>query len=207
MYGIHQSTSTPTILRPMVPPTPNQISHGSTFLSGFLSIQLVSLQQEYYSLIGSKKLGNCWDVNLAKKLQDITHQLWENRCEVLHVTETIYSISGVDTLKSNITSDYHLRYQDLPAVFSPYLYIPTKLLLLKSTGYFKQLFLTILSGQKASASPSSQDNFYQSPTQVMNWTTLPSYPTYLPINIIVSILSLISNHLLPPSTLPQSSIL
>jgi hypothetical protein len=56
----------------------------SLLLEGWLATEWAQAQQEYYSLIRSKKLGRTWAQQLIGKLLEIAKALWTHQNETLH---------------------------------------------------------------------------------------------------------------------------
>ena len=128
-------------------------------LSGFLSQDIVHLQQLHFIAIKSKKTGHTWGATLIKKLWNITHQLWIQRNDVLHNTDAIHALSGIIPLKATITLEHTLGPIHLPGVYSSYFHIPLTTLLQKSPSYLKKWFLIIRSAREASSIATTIDEF------------------------------------------------
>ena len=128
-------------------------------LSGFLSQDIVHLQQLHFNSIKSKKTGHTWGATLIKKLWNITHQLWIQRNDVLHNTDAINALSGIVPLKATITLEHALGPINLPGVYSSYFHIPLLSLLQKSPTYLKKWFLIIRSAREASSIVTNIDEF------------------------------------------------
>ena len=126
---------------------------------GFVTRELVDMQQMHYTIIESRKLGSRWASNLTKKLWNITYQLWIHRNKALHDTDQIHILSGLPQLKTAITADYTAGFQDLPSVYSSYFYIPLPALLKKTTAHLKRWFLIIRSAREACTIPTTIDDF------------------------------------------------
>jgi len=126
---------------------------------GFITQELVDMQQSHYTAIESRKLGSRWASQLIKKLWNITNQLWLHRNKALHNTDMIHELSGLPQLKLSITAEYISGLQHLPSVYSSYFYTPLPALLQKPVIYLKRWFLIIRSAREACTIPTTIDDF------------------------------------------------
>ena len=141
------------------------------FLHGFIAKGLIECQQDYYSDMDSRKTGTRWGIQLISKLWNVIHQPWMHRNEVLHETEAIDQLSGIEILKEAITYEYNTGLDSLPYVYTPYFTEPLPVILLKSTTYLKRWFLIIRSGREDSCSYPRLDKFYTE-TCLRSWVGL-----------------------------------
>ena len=70
---------------------------------GFLSKFLVISQQDYYKEMLSRKMGTIWGVQLISRMWCIIQTHWIHRKSMLHKTEALSTLSGVDNLKDGIS--------------------------------------------------------------------------------------------------------
>ena len=117
-------------------------------LCGFLSSELVNLQSSYFISINSKKSGLRWSANFTKQLWHFLHELWINRNECLHESESIHKLTRTIILKNAITLEYNQGLGNLPSNYSSYFHPPLQHLLSKKTSYLKRWFLVIRSGRE-----------------------------------------------------------
>ena len=119
------------------------------FLCGYITKELSSAQHRYFRYTNRKKNGDTWAKQLSIKLWAITFNLWKHRNQVLHDTDAIHQLSGMDLLKQAITAEYTLGQDELPMPYSPFFYLPLVLLLRKSPTYLKRWFvMTIRAGRE-----------------------------------------------------------
>ena len=107
-------------------------------LCGFISNDLVDLQREYLVDIDSRISSNRWMSSLSIRVWNIVHQLWKHRTDTLHNSESIHVLSGLDQLKTFITTEIEIGLATLPTVYSSYYKIPFAQLLGKSPAYLKR---------------------------------------------------------------------
>ena len=129
------------------------------FLCGILTTELVDLQQSHYTQLASKRSSTRWAANLIKKLWKFLHQLWTQRNEALHHTQSLYHMTNLHLLKQSITTEYNIGLDSLPPTYSSYFHLPLPNLLLKSSSYLKRWFLVIRPGRESDPSFISSDIF------------------------------------------------
>ena len=129
------------------------------FMCGFQTTEIVELQQVYYSKIKSQKRGTRWAATVTKKMWKILLQLWKHRCGVLHTTNAIHQLSGLQQLRSAITAEYTLGRGDLPGPYSSFFHIPLSSLLKKDVNSLKRWFLIVRTAREAHTIIGDLDDF------------------------------------------------
>ena len=132
----------------------------------------------------SRKTGTRWGIQLISKLWNVIHQHWMHRNEVLHETEAIDQLSGIEILKEDITYEYNTGLDSLPYVYTPYFTEPLPVIMLKSTTYLKRWFLIIRSGREASCPYPRLDKFYTE-TCLRSWVGLKKKIVLIQIGMII----------------------
>ena len=140
-------------------------------LCGMLSDDLVQLQASYYLSIHSPKSATRWGSSLIKKLWNIIHQLWLQRNECLHTSESLHHMTRLTLLKASVTAEYNLGVHDLPLNYSTYFHLPLPTLLKKSPSYLKRWFLIIRSGRE-SLPPSLPPDVFSTNGPMRKWIKL-----------------------------------
>jgi hypothetical protein len=84
-FGTTLSTSLPPYLCLLL--QAQQRVGGHRLLEGWLVPEWGSLQQRFYTRIGSKQTGKRWLIAVIRKLWDTTWDLWDHRNQVLHEQE------------------------------------------------------------------------------------------------------------------------
>jgi hypothetical protein len=64
------------------------------FLTGFLSNNMVEMQQCYYRTNGTRKAGHRWAGKIILQCWNIIHNMWLGRNEVLHNKTVINELQG-----------------------------------------------------------------------------------------------------------------
>jgi len=141
------------------------------FLMGFIATPIVSLQNSYYKKIDSKKKGTTWATRLIMKCWNLVYHLWTHCNSVLHETQALDALSGVNTLRNWIIAEYALGQGSLHRVYSRYFSVRLETLLQKHTDQLKQWFLVIRSGREA-IHVSTTDPFTTN-ASLRNWIGLP----------------------------------
>ena len=118
-------------------------------LCGYITSDLSQAQHNYFRYTQWKKHGDTWAKQLSIKLWSITFNIWKHRNNVLHDTEAIHQLSGMEILKQSITAVYNLGQDELPMPYSPFFYQPLPLLLRKSHTYLKRWFMTVRAGRES----------------------------------------------------------
>jgi len=143
---------------------------------GFIATPIVSLQNSYYKTIDSKKKGTMWATRLIIKCWNLVYHLWTHRNSVLHETQALDALSGVNTLRNSIIVEYALGQGSLHRVYSRYFSVLLETLPQKHTDQLKQWFLVIRSGCEA-IRVSTTDPFTTN-ASLRNWIGLPPIHTY-----------------------------
>ena len=86
------------------------------FINRFISRNLVAGQQHYYSEISSRKSGIRYYIRLIAKLWHITLVHWKHRNSILHEIESTKLLSGLESLKVEVTNELPTRLDQLPYV-------------------------------------------------------------------------------------------
>ena len=94
-----------------------------------------------------------------------------NRNEVLHKSEAIDKVSGVELLKEAIIYEHTTCLDTLPYVYTPYFSEPLSIILHRSTTYLRRWFLIIRSGREASCAYPRLEKFYPE-TYLRSWVSL-----------------------------------
>ena len=81
---------------------------------------IVDQQHRYYLENNSYKTRNRWGIQLITKLCTIIQNHWIHRNLILHETEELAKLSGVEKLKSAILKEYELGLGELPSVYTSY---------------------------------------------------------------------------------------
>ena len=68
-------------------------------------------------------------------------------------------LSGQDTLRSSIVTDYELGTDDLPPVYSKYFHLSLRFLIKKKIGYLKRWFRLIRSTREGNCDNCPTDDF------------------------------------------------
>ena len=118
-------------------------------LCGYITSDLSQAQHNYFRYTQRKKHGNTWAKQLSIKLWSITFNIWKHRNHVLHDTDAVHQLSGMEILKQSITAEYNLGQDELPRPYSPFFYQPLLLLLRKSHTYLKRWFMTVRAGRES----------------------------------------------------------
>ena len=106
-----------------------------------------------------------------EKLWNIIHQLWLQRNEYLHTSESLHHMTRLNLLKASITDEYNLGVHDLPLNYSTYFHLPLPTLLKKSPSYLKRWFLIIRSGRE-SLPPSLPPDVFSTNGPMRKWIKL-----------------------------------
>ena len=78
------------------------------FICGLQTKEMVDLQQAYFTKMKSQKLGTRWAATVTKKMWKILLQLWQHRCVMLHNTNAVHQLSGLEQLNTAITAEYRI---------------------------------------------------------------------------------------------------
>ncbi len=76
------------------------------FLEQWIAIEWEMIQQAYYNLIKSWRMGKRWLISIIKKLCQAAWDLWDHRNKVLHEKENTVMQLQVRQLESQILSTY-----------------------------------------------------------------------------------------------------
>ena len=111
------------------------------FMCGLQTKEMVDLQQAYFTKMKSQKLGTRWAATVTKKMWKILLQLWQRRCAMLHNTNAVHQLSGLEQLHTAITAEYAIGKGDLPGPYSSFFHTPLPFLLKKMSILSKGGFL------------------------------------------------------------------
>ena len=117
------------------------------------------IQQQHYTNIGSKKMGDRWATNLTKKMWNILHSIWKHRCDKLHDNDVKEKLSGLDQLKIAISKEYRICLGDLPSLYCHFFHFTLTRLLKRRVTYLKRWFLVVRSAREANTSIGDLDDF------------------------------------------------
>ena len=126
-------------------------------------------QHRFLQHSGRKTHGKTWAKQLSLKWA-LTYNLWKHRNQILHETDAVHSLSGMEILRASITAEYNVGQQDLPMPYSTFFSQPLILLLRKSHTYLKQWFMTIRAGR---------ENYYDQPPITNDFTTDPQLRVWI----------------------------
>ena len=140
-------------------------------LSGLLHPSLISLQQQHYSAIQSRRTGSAWGRRLTSKLWQHIHDLWMLRNRTLH-DNPIQSSQGEDHLNFAIKVEHLTGPIGLPKHYSDFFRVPLATLLLKPLAQRKQWFRLIRHAREIQKLP-IQDAFTTN-VILRNWVHLPN---------------------------------
>ena len=110
---------------------------------------IVDQQHRYYLENNSYKTRNRWGIQLITKLCTIIQNHWIHRNLILHETEELAKLSGVEKLKTAILKEYELGLGELPSVYTSYFQPPIVFILQKPTALIRRWFLVIRSGRES----------------------------------------------------------
>ena len=142
-----------------------------TLLQGYISDQIIQLQQRHYTSLQSRKTGIRWGVLFTNKLWLIIHQIWLHRNNTLHETEVIDIISGAEHLQEAIFLEHLQGLDNLPYVYASYFLTPLQSLFKKPITHLKQWFLVIRSGREC-CDPNSYNDIFAYNTCLRKWVGL-----------------------------------
>lgn len=103
-----------------------------------------------------------WAKHISTKSWALTFNIWKHGSQILHETEAVQSLSGMDSLKEAIRAKYILAQDIIPMPYSLFFYLPLLLLLRKLHTYFKHWFMTIRAGR---------ESYYEEHTIIDGFTT------------------------------------
>jgi hypothetical protein len=106
-------------------------------LEGWISIEWVGVQQQFYTSIHSRRSGRYWAVLLLHKLWSIARELWEHRNMVLHQQKNVISDMQDTLLHRKIQRLYSKLVQLSLATDDSYLCTFPLPILLKKTWSYK----------------------------------------------------------------------
>ena len=84
------------------------------FLCGYITTDLTNAQHKYFQNSRRKTHGNTWAKQLSLKLWAITYNLWKHRNQILHETDAVHALSGMDVLRASIIAEYNIGQDELP---------------------------------------------------------------------------------------------
>ena len=129
------------------------------FMCGLQTKEMVDLQQAYFTKMKSQKLGSRWAATVTKKMWKILLQLWQHRCAMLHNTNAVHQLSGLEQLNTAITAEYAIGKGDLPGPYSSFFHTPLPFLLKKDVNSLKRWFLIIRAAREANTMVGDLDDF------------------------------------------------
>jgi hypothetical protein len=129
------------------------------FMCGLQTKEMVDLQQAYFTKMKSQKLGTRWAATVNKKMWNILLLLCLHRCAMLHITNTVHQLSGLELLNTAITAEYTLVKGDLPGPYSSFFHTPLPFLLKKDINSLKRWFLIIRAAREANNMVGDLDDF------------------------------------------------
>jgi hypothetical protein len=141
------------------------------FLMGFIAKPIVSLQNSYYSTLQSRKKGSTWATRLIFKCWNLVYHLWTHRNSVLHESQALASLSGLEALRNSITAEYAVGRSSLHPVYNRYFITTLETILLRPPDQLKLWFLVIRSGREA-VHVRTPDTFSTN-AALRNWIGLP----------------------------------
>ena len=142
-----------------------------SLLHGFIAPKIIQLQQKHYTEHKSRKLGTKWGELLIIKLWQIIQQIWTHRNNMLHETEAINYVSGMEHLQEAIFLEHLQGLDNLPYVYASYFLISLPTLFKKKATHLKQWFLVIRSGRE-SCDPDSFSDIFATNTCLRKWVGL-----------------------------------
>ena len=140
-------------------------------LSGLLHPSLISLQQQHYSTITSRRTGSAWGRRLILQMWQYIFDLWVLRNNTLHDNPVQIS-QGEDHLNFAIKVEYYTGPIGLPKHFKDFFTVPLATLLLKPLIQRKQWFRLIRKAREIKKLP-IQDAFTTN-VILRNWVHLPT---------------------------------
>ena len=75
---------------------------------------------------------NSWFKQLSLRLWSITFNLLKHRNQILHESDAIQRLSGIDTLRTSVIAEYTSSQDVLPMSYTSFFYLPLPILLRKS---------------------------------------------------------------------------
>lgn len=112
-------------------------------LCGYITSDFSHAQHRYFRTTHRKRHGYMLAKQLSIKQWALTFNVWKHRNQILHETDIVHSLSGMELLRSSITAKYNLGQDELPMPYSPLFYQPLILQLRKSHTYLKRWFVRI----------------------------------------------------------------
>lgn len=154
-YWIHMETSRhsygPHILFAMHS-SPNNSWDGTPFsCASLLSLSFPSRILTIHQSDHEKK-GSTWATRLIFICWNLVHHLWTHHNSVLHESQALASLSGLEDLQNLITAKYALVRSSLHQVYNRYFTTTLETILLQSPDQLKLWFLVIRSGREADTS-------------------------------------------------------
>jgi len=138
---------------------------------GCIAKPIVSLQNSYYLTIQSRKKGSTWATWLIIKGWNLVYHLWTHHNSVLHESQALTSLSGLDPLRRAIKTEHTLGRSSLHQVYNRYFSTTLETLLQRPPDQLKQWFLVIRSGREA-IHATTPDTFSTNAT-LRNWIAPP----------------------------------
>jgi len=130
------------------------------FIQGFLHVDLVLVQSNYYKEIHSQKTGKRWATNLIKKLWEVMHSIWKHRNDILNESDITNSLSGQDFLEISIKHELERGgRENLHSLFTPYFSIPLAVLLIKKSPKNQRKWFLLIKSARERTGTDIQDEF------------------------------------------------
>ncbi len=105
-------------------------------LEGWIAYEREFLQSSHYALIGSRKSGRRWLIQVIKKLWLVSWDMWEHRNGVLHNSDNTQLQSQTQIANEKIRQLYSSAIQSLPPSLDRYLTaLPMQEILTKTLTY------------------------------------------------------------------------
>ena len=129
------------------------------FMCGLQTKEMVDLQQAYFIKMKSQKSGTRWAATVTTKMWNILIQIWQHRCAILHNTNAIHQLSGLEQLHTAIIAEYALGQGDLPGPYSSFFHTPLSFLLNKGVNSQKRWFFINRTAREANNMIGDLDDF------------------------------------------------
>ena len=121
--------------------------------------EMTAMQQQYYTEIDSKKMGDRWATNLTKKMWKLLHAIWKHRCDKLYKNDEHARLSGLAPLKVAISREYAMGLGELPSLYSSFFHTTLPRLLRRGVKYLKRWFLVVRTAREANTLIRDLDDF------------------------------------------------
>ena len=156
---------------PAIIPLTNQLAIGwFGTLSGLIHPSIISLQQQHYTAMQSRRTGSAWGHRLIRQLWQYIFDLWKLRNHTLHENPMPLG-QGVDHLNFSIQVEYFTGPIGLPKHYKDFFTVSLTTLLAKPIEQRKQWFRLIRKAREIRKLP-IQDAFTTN-VILRNWVHLP----------------------------------